>query len=258
MGLIDKALSVIGYTKSMNVTTGYAGQMFGYTSERQVSKPYANIPAVYKAIKAIIDNASNVGIKLENDKGEEISQFSELLDVLYNVVDEAGKGLTFTELIQAMAGYYAISGELFFIKLAETEGQLRGTQLSKLMLVNPKNVQEKTTGTNQLLGWYINGVLFQPDKIIHIKDFNPYNLFRGVSPIAVVMDELRIESGASEHLWSLFMNGATPGMIIETDNYMTPEQQKEMRQNWEAGTEEARTQARWLSSQVVLKLNSLA
>ena len=235
MGVIEKALSMFGYEKSISTDNPYIAQFLnGGDTKKQINTPYSNVPAVYKSVKAIIDNASNVDKKLVNPDGEETNTFPEIMALFDNVKDETGNRMTFSELIQKMSGYFALYGECFFIKNAETVGELKGTQLPKnLQLVNPRDMQEQAIN-GMLSYWKLGTLKIEPDQVIIIKDFNPYSKIRGVSPVAVVMDELRIETGASEYLWSLFENGASAGMLIETERDMSPDQMKQFRLAWAA------------------------
>lgn len=234
MGVIEKALSKLGYKKSLTDNPYVAQFLNGGTEKYQVAKPYANVPAVYKSLKAIIDNASNVYKKLVNPDGEDTELYSEILDLLDNIQDEAGRRMNFSEFIQNMTGYYGLYGECFFVKNAETQGELSGTQLPKnLQLINPANMKEVATN-GIVTAWKCGNRTIELDQVIQVRDFNPYSLVRGISPVQVVMDELRIETGASEHLWALFENGATPGMLVTTERDMTPEQQKTFRMAWES------------------------
>jgi len=235
MGLIDKALLKFGYSKDVSTDNPYVAQFLnGGNTKKQVATPYGSVPAVYKSVKAITDNASSVDKKLVTPDNEETNQFPEILELFDNVKDETGNRMTFSELIQKMTGYYALNGECFFIKNAETVGELQGTQLPKnLQLVNPILMQEQAVN-GVLSHWKLGTQTIQPEQVIQIKDFNPYSNIRAISPIQVIMDELRIETGASEYLWALFENGASAGMLIETERDMTPEQMKQFRLAWEA------------------------
>ena len=238
MGIVDKTLKLIGYTKSLSTSNPAVASFFRGGEAKQIQQPYSNVPAVYKSVKAIIDNAANVSLEMMNSKGEETEDKAEIGDLFNNVKDQSGRRMTRAELIMNMTGYMALNGECFFLKNAETDGELKGTQLPKnLQLINPKNVEVVTTNIGNcsiVSGWRISGKEYVLEQVIQIKDFNPYSQVRGVSPIQVIMDELRIETGASEHIWALFENGAAPGMIIETERDMQPEQQKAFRTAWES------------------------
>ena len=226
----------MGYQKS--VSSSSIELLIDSLNKNQVSDPYGNIPAVYKANKAIIDNVAQAEWSMVDSEGEEIDKYPEVVSLFANAYLDNGQKLTKVECLQHMAGHLGLYGEVFIVKNIENEGQRVGISLpNSITLVAPPNMTEITNG-NRLTGWQINSSyitrLLNLEDVIHIKDFSAKSCVRGTSPLKVLMDELRIETQVSEHIWSLFTNGAVPSLLLQTDKTLSPEQKDQLRKAWAA------------------------
>jgi HK97 family phage portal protein len=235
MSILDKALDVFGYAKkTISTSDPIIAQFLSGTDSQQVNKPYANIPPVYKAVKALIDNIAQVNL-ITVDKQEQPKEDQQINKLLNNIYDDNGQKLNLNDFIQKIAGYYSLYGEVFLQKQAETFGQLQGTQLpTGLIVLDPKNIIAQQNELRQIISWVYFGVVIEPQKIIHIKDFNPYDANRGLSPVKVIMDELKIENSTSAYQLSILENGGVPSLLLETEGVLTPDQQRTIRTAWES------------------------
>lgn len=63
---------------------------------------------------------------------------------------------------------------------------------------------------------------------------DPTNMFKGVSWLAPLIDEVSADNQASDHKLRFFRNGATPNMVVTLDAGVTPEQFGEFKEKMEA------------------------
>lgn len=243
MGLLDffktKTISTVPVGSSSDIGIAIMDSQFG---TNQVNRPYANIPSVYKSVKAVIDNTSQANWIVKS--GDEAIENTPLELLMDNAESDTGERLSIVDLLQTLVGNMMLFGECFILKQAETVGQQSGTQLpSKIVTISPVNISEQAVN-NVLNGWRVSSGkyagFYSVEKVIHIKDFNPYAGLRGISPVKVLMDELKIESSFSQHTWSLLENGAIPSMIITTTRQLTDEQRGKIKRDWEARHQGAR------------------
>lgn len=230
MGIVDRALDAIGLQKkSISTSDPVLAAFLSGNSNNQVRQPYANIPPVYKAIKAVIDNLQQVSFKITDKSGAvvENKELSALFDS--GIMDETGEQISFSDFVQRVGGYYCLYGENFIRRAILNQGQAAGTRLpDSLTVIDPREVSENSLGYN-LVSWNRNGETIPKEQIIQVKDFNPYNMFRGLSPVKVILDQIKMETGASDLSISAFQNGVNPSLILETEKTLDDRQRDELR-----------------------------
>ena len=236
MSIITK---FFGKKKSISTTDPYLSLLLGNVAG-QVGKPYKDVPNIYNPVKAVIDNISQAGIKLEDPDGNAVewSKQPDVFKLFNSVTDYNDNPYTFAEFLQWFAGYHALYGEVFLLRVIETDGQRAKLQLpSQLKLIDPKVISEVINvrdGVQYVTGWQIGGTEYGLDEVIQIKDFNPYNSVRGLSPLDTILDQIKIENSASKTTVGVLQNDSTPGLILETEKNMNAQQRIEIKKAWES------------------------
>lgn len=241
MGLFDKALEKMGYTKANGLSTNDPALVALLGLEgNDIVQPYGNIPAVYKSIKAIIDNVAQIRIQTV-DQEKNIVSDKGINQLLSNIYDETGVKIGVNEFIQKITGQYCLYGEIFIQKMVTDMGQLRGTRLPDSIKVLSPQYMTPLVVDNSIDSWTYGmtskgqqSLNIPSNQLIIIKDFNPYLPYRGLSPIKVILDQLKIENSSSKYQISLFENDAMPGLVLEYDKTLNPDQRNQIRQAWEA------------------------
>jgi HK97 family phage portal protein len=72
------------------------------------------------------------------------------------------------------------------------------------------------------------------DELIHFKDWNPWNLARGVNPLAALSLELEQDYYANKANSQLLKNNAIPQGILKTDQAIRPEEADALERRWES------------------------
>lgn len=200
---------------------GYPMELF----TKQVTRPYENIASVFKAIKALCDNVPQARLKIYNLNEEEVED--QRLQLLLN---NPNPKQSFNDFIQEWVGFYALYGE-GFIKKVSSLGQAAGLNGLPARLINldPSKVSEIIDySISELTGWKIGPMRLDPEEIIHTKDFNPYNQFRGMSPLKPIDDEIEIDQSSLTFNNAFFKNNATIGLLLATDNALTDTQRQQL------------------------------
>lgn len=78
-----------------------------------------------------------------------------------------------------------------------------------------------------------NVTSFEPESIIHFKYPNPNNQAIGMSPIAGVSDQVRIDEQIQSYSKGLFRNMARPDGVLEVDDELGEEAFKRMKKEWQ-------------------------
>lgn len=211
-------------------------RMFGSGSEWRIagekaSKPYEQISSVYKAVKAIADNVPQADLKFRNRKTkEEIDD-----DDVVKLFDNPNPYMSESDFIQAWVGFACLYGEAMVVKEIETIGQETGRKLPKeLWVFNPKDFQEIVSG-RAITGWRYTKeqVIFKPNQVVFIKDFNPYNMYRGLDPKKPIEKIIDIDWQSLIYNQSFFENDAMPGFVLGTEEELGEDTISRTRKNWE-------------------------
>jgi len=188
MGIINRVASKLGYQKSAVGPLIDDGRIFRslrelLNSSATVKKPYKQSVWVYSCINTIAENMSRVPFLLRKDEGDVEPGIVES-GPLYELFQNPNPMMTQEELLRSTVGYYCLRGEAFWIM----EGRENVTELPKeIWTFDPirfEPVQDKKTGF--LIGWKYRGlkdVYFSTNEVIQFKTFNPYDDFRGLSPL---------------------------------------------------------------------------
>ena len=223
-----------GFTYDRLFTTGH---MMDDLVGTRVNKPFETSAAVYKAITAIHDNvpqADPVIYQKTADPKKRKPIIDKQLEYLFDHTDPDCK-MTFLEFRQKWTGFYSLYGEAF-IHQVKSFGQEFGTRNlpAALKILNPQYMKEDVDkATDTLIGWQYKDRYFSVEEIIHTKSFNPYNKWRGLSPLKPITDELQIDLATLTFNLSFFRNDARPGLILSTEKALTKEQRLQVREYWE-------------------------
>ena len=221
---IKDKISEITSQKSLSFEQAFSkGLAF---SQNKVVSPFSQNASVYMAIKATADNAAQVETELKTIATGEKTKDSKL-EALLESPNEIMSG---SDFIEACVGYMQLCNECFIIKINSTIGQFTGSQLpDELYPLNPKHFIEKiekVNGKSKLVSWKYSPTnqTFRPEEVIHVKNFNPNNQFRGLNPCKVIENEIDIAWNSLKFNKAFFKNNASGGSVFITDKPMGAEQ----------------------------------
>lgn len=230
---IDKEVQAFkkSFTYDKLFTTGM--MMSQITGGGSVSNPYATVASVYKSIKAIADNVPQADPQIYDANRAKVNDKS-----LMTLIKKPNPRQNFVDFLQEWTGFYALNGEAFILK-TKSFGQAIGTGYNlpaELINLNPADMQEIIDqNTQNLVAWKNTKTQqeYAPEDIIHKKDFNPYNKWRGLKPIQPILDEMQIDQATLEFNLAFFKNDATPGFALATDQTLSEDQLKQIEAWWD-------------------------
>lgn len=243
MGIVNNLLEKFGYYRrgkevqehDIEQKDSSWGKLFAIGQENdlfrlmnKVTDPYKQIPSVYKAIKAISDNVSQARFQLVDRKTKEVVEGHEIQSLL----ESPNELMTMTDFMQAVVGYYALCGEFFIIK-TESNGQMLGTSKvpAELWTFHPKKFDViKDRENKRLTGWKYGQQRFALDEIIHSKDFDPDDDFRGFAPTKAIENIIDIDFKALVYNKAFFDNDARPGYVLTTDQSLSSVQRDRIKE----------------------------
>jgi len=210
--------------KNFSQVFANGGDLNEFYANNDVKEEYSQVLAVFKAIKAIIDNVPQVEPLLLNWNTGEKTENNEI----YRLIENPNTNNSFYDFIQYLVGYYVLFGEVFIRKENNTVGDMiRTNRLPSMIYVeNPLNFTELIDKeTREIAGWRCskNGFMcnYNTSEIIHIKDFNPYNRYRGLSPLVPAGILTNVDYKAMLFNDAFFNNNATLGLVLTTPEILT-------------------------------------
>ncbi len=192
---------------------------------------------VYACVTTLAENVSGIPFRIVTGEGETENVVAggpavELFNKPHPLLDR----FSFWEL---GVDWLALRGELFLIALDQANGvidlsrPLGGTRIAKLHYLQP-DAMRGTVEANELLGWRytassqeaMRSLDLLPGEVIHIKLPNPYNFWRGMSPLQVAQLAAATDYAAAQFMKGLMLNNADTGLIVGTDQQPSAEQRE--------------------------------
>ena len=110
---------------------------------------------------------------------------------------------------------------------------------TEIYILNPRNMQHVVEG-GKITKWvYTDGatgkpLIILPDEIIHFKDWNPWNEYRGVSPLVSLGLEVEQDLLAAKQNSGLLKEGGVPKGLLKTDQILTETEAEILARTWDS------------------------
>ena len=225
------------FKKTDSDETPAAAQVWQPLVGSNMSSAFAEIPEVYQSILFISTNATQaeLGYFRFKDNAEvyrdnpQVRPLSELLDRPNPEMDLN----TFWEFVYGFLAYYR---EVFILKV-KSRGQLAGTRNlpAQLWPVNPKECVAVSFDAWGVSAWSIKGMIYPAEDVIHIRYFNPVDMFRSVSPLTPLDELIKANKAAMKSNRAFYENNSQAPFILATDRDLTKTQMDVIKDAWEAG-----------------------
>jgi HK97 family phage portal protein len=129
-----------------------------------------------------------------------------------------------------------LAGETFWVLNRENPFSLP----TAMWYVRPDRMEPVPNPDGWLLGWIYSSpsgeqVPLDADMVILEKTPDPLDPFRGMSPVASVMANIEQQDYATQYQRNLFLNGATPGGIIQVPTSLSEPEWNELVDRWREG-----------------------
>jgi HK97 family phage portal protein len=192
-------------------------------SGTKITNPYAQCVWVYFCVNTISQNIARVplkvmsGVKGNKDKEKEMNAGQ-----LYDLFEQPNPFMSKRELIESTEVYMGLRGEAFWV----LEGRTNVTQVPKeIWCWNPDRFREITDDNGWLIGWEVESkggkVKIPAEDVVQFKYFNPFNLYRGMSPLSASSLPVKSHYNASKYNEIFFEQGASLGGFVQVKEQMT-------------------------------------
>lgn len=220
--------------------------------------PYQQSVWVYAAVNALADNVAGVPFRISRLSGGKARRVRSLMDsadprhreecrrALNETIVESGDVVDLFErphptlnkslFWEMVVSWEALRGEFFIVPLDLSDAPVdltdRAPRVRRMMTLSPDMFRHQVVG-NDLLEWHYTGSpmvsplpteILSPGEVVHSRTANPYDFWRGMSPITVAAVAAQTDFAASKFMSGLMMNNADTGIIVESDHPITKEQ----------------------------------
>lgn len=228
----DKGVSVVGATLEMAI-----GRL---SDEKSVSKKLleANREWVFKNNDVIAKEVAQIKFTLYQlgmSKGQ--VTYTEVPDhALLQLLDKFNSANTTSDAMYNTQSHKKLVGDAFWLLIKN------GKTITDIFLLPPDKVTIKigspTNGDHDLIDGYeyddtIDGEAiketYSKDEIIHFKNPNPNNMFRGLGTVEASADTIDIDNLTNETTRRYFKQGAISNIVLTTEQALGDDQLKRLR-----------------------------
>lgn len=229
--IVDRLAQAFGYVrKGFENATG-SGAAFLYDmfkTKRSQSKMLDEYRSwVYACVKARAEDVSEMKLHLYKTQGDEVKEITdhEVLSLLRSV----NGSMTWRDLIEATQTYIDLSGEAFWwLTRAGAGNNIVGIWPLRpdLMRVNIGD-DMRVTGYKYCVN--AKEISIAKEDIIHFKNFNPRDPFRGLSVISALEYTITNDDNAERYNMKFFANNAAPSFSLTTPNRLGEDLRKRLK-----------------------------
>ncbi len=191
-----------------------------------LTRPYAQLPVVYAAIKAKADNLAQVPIHVFRLDSEEPEERGPMVDLW----EQINPNLTTAEFLQAHVTNLDAGGD-FYVELDESRDR---EGVPAFMWLYPWHAVKPLRRNGVWTGWRITWGSVKKsvprDGLIHGRYYNPYDDLLGLAPIEAIDKVAKIKFGALRFSELFFERDATPRVVYSTKEQLNEESIPRMEQ----------------------------
>lgn len=207
----------------------------GSSGGATISNPFQQSVWVHGCVSLLADSVAGLDLYFEQD--DQPIEKHPLVD-LFKRPHPQLNGFSFWKLIEI---WRELRGEAFVVCTDDANNVLNifakaSARQIRRMHVLPPDCFREVVQENRLLGWQFTGTgntttlgtqTLLPEEVIHLPIVNPFNPWRGLSPLSVARIAAATDYASAQFQKGLMMNNADTGVIVRTDQQLD-ETQREM------------------------------
>ena len=197
-----------------------------------LSNAYQQMAWVYSAVNVLAQQVANVPFLFSaGDRGRENLITTGPLPTFYSRPHPYINRFEYWEL---RVMYLMLRGECFRIPIYSSSIPKR--RLERVLILDPAHFHH-IVEDHELVGWRYTGFghqtpiesqVFLPSEVWFEKLPNPFNFWRGMAPLLVAEIAARTDFAASSFMKGLMENNADLGIIVRTEQQLSPQQREQI------------------------------
>jgi len=199
-----------------------------------LSNAYQQVVWVYRAINALAEQVSNIPFRFSTttSAGEQLITTGPLVD-FYGRPHPQINRFQYWEL---RVIWLMLRGECFRVPIFDSPLEPGRSALKSVLILDPARFQH-IVEDNRLIGWRymdysrnspLSSQVFLPEEVWHEKLPNPFDFWRGMSPLAVAATAATTDHAASLFMKGIMENNGDAGTILRTNEQLDPEQREQL------------------------------
>lgn len=235
---VEKLLKGFGWVKQPSVSITTSGE-FGLPVEasRKTEDYLKSLKGwVYTCVKARAEDVSAMKLRLMRVKDRKTGEVEEVTEhEVLSLLRKVNPWLTQGQLFEYTQSFRDLAGEAFWYLVKG--GESPTSPIVEVWMLRPDYITIKASKTDfiEAYEYQVPGatkVRFSPDEIIHFKEFNPVDPYRGLSVVGAAALAVDSEEFAEKYNAKFFKNSAIPAVVLSTEQKLDDSIVKRMRTQW--------------------------
>ena len=233
---IDALANSLGYVKEVAVSPL---SILGLTSappKKQLDYLKAYAGWVFACAKARADDVAQIQLKLYKVKDRKTGEVEQVYDhEVLSLLRSVNPWTTARDLFKFTQSYKDLAGESFWY--LNKSGKNGTGKITQIIMLRPdwievvpdeatfiKHYKYKVPG--------MNPVIIPADQIIHFKEFNPTDPYRGLSIVGAGALTIDTDNFSEKYNRKFFENSAIPSVVLETEQKLDDRIANRVREQW--------------------------
>ena len=206
-------------------------------SSAVISDPLRQQPWVNIAVTLLASNLARAPFKLYQGENEVTS------GPVFDLFSDVNPSMSQYQLWEATESWMSTRGEAMWVFERDYAGTDRSSLPKEIWTPDPRRFRHRLNpeGT-AIVMWVAEGhgpdgkqqkIPYLPDQVIHFRDWNAWDEWRGVNPLIALSEEAVADWLASRSIRKLFENDSTPGGVLSSDQPLTEDQALDLQEMWE-------------------------
>ena len=193
---------------------------------------------IYACVTTLAENVSSIPFTISSSSSSSSSSSISAAEQLFAHPHPNLDRFQFWDLIVT---WLCLRGEAFIYPVSSSALSVQSA-VKNLLVLSPDHLHEIIVN-NDLAGWRYSapsassfslhpssfGSILLPEELIHIRLPNPFNFWRGMSPLTVACLAAQTDYAASQFMKGAMINNLDTGVIVTTERQLTPDQSEAIR-----------------------------
>ena len=199
-----------------------------------LSNAYQQVVWVYRAVNALAEQVSNIPFRFSTTTaaGEQLITTGPLVE-FYNRPHPQISRFEYWEL---RVMWLLLRGECFRIPIFDSSIGNGRRALRSVLILDPARFHH-IIRDHRLIGWRYTGFgpqaplasqIFLPEEVWFEKLPNPFDFWRGMSPLTAAATSASTDYAASLHMKGIMENNGEAGTVLRTSEQLDPEQREQI------------------------------
>lgn len=196
---------------------------------------FGSVGTLFAIVTKLSKGQSQVDWKLwrKAKSGKKEDRTEVTVHLALNIWNKPNNFFTRQEFVETGGQHKELTGETWWVIARDKRSDLP----LELWPVRPDKMQPVPDADEFIVGYIYTGpsgeqIPLARNQVIQLRDPDPMNMYRGLSPVGAILPDLSATNMAARYLANFFTNSAEPGGIIEVNERLSDTEFDEMTSRW--------------------------